>query len=177
LGRGRLMARGRYRRSPYAPLASVLAKHPEVARWLKYVRSPESYEPVRRVIVSNPVPGCHVYGLFVVSLREIRWRSLGRPVGDLIVQDFLAYYPGGERRPVLYSGLKRNMSKFCERYRGPKGNGYGCRRRPGASWQCGDHHYRDEQAVGVREGVFRAALNAAVARARRRAIPSDSHAR
>lgn len=160
-------SRGR-RRSPYAPLAALLAAHPQVARHLKHRRSPDRYEYVRITVASNPVPGCHVYGIHVVELKQLAAMERGQAIDYLMVQDFFVYYPGDERRAKLYSGLARNMRQFCELYRGPAGDGYGCDLDPSRGWVCGDHHKSVDQLGRTREGRLHAAFNGAIARGRAR---------
>lgn len=154
-------------RAGYIPLATVMAAHPEVARWLKHVRKPHLYEWVKRSVYSNPVPGAQVVGVFVVSVEQMKARLRGDKTAGLIVQDFFVHHPNGERRAVLYSGWKgsRQLRTFCRLYSGPQGVGYGC----GPDGLPKDHHYEDASKVGVREGRFRASLNDAIRRADRAA--------
>ena len=156
----------RPRKAPYAPLTSLLAAQPQVARHLKHRRSPHRYEHVRTTLISNPVRGCHVYGIFVVELAQLAAMMRGEPVDYVVVQDFFAFYPGGERRPKLYSGLTKDMRQFCDLYRGQAGNGYGCKPDRIRSWICGDHHLSVEQLRDAPEGRLRAAFNGALGRAR-----------
>lgn len=160
-------SRGR-RRSPYAPLATLLATHPLVARHLKHRRSPDRYEHVRITVASNPVPGCHIYGIHVVELDQLAAMDRGEAVEYLMIQDFFVYYPDGERPAKLYSGLGRNMRQFCELYRGPNGHGYDCQTDRTRGLVCGDHHKNVEQLARTREGRLHAAFNGAITRGRAR---------
>lgn len=149
-------------------MAALLTAHPQVARHLKHRRSPDRYEYVRITVASNPVRGCHVYGIYVVELKQLAAMERGHAVDYLMVQDFFVYYAGGERTAKLYSGLARNMRQFCELYRGPAGNGYGCKPDRVRGWVCGDHHLSVEQLARTREGRLHAAFNGAIMRGRAR---------
>jgi hypothetical protein len=160
-------------RTPYPPLAEVLVAHPYVARQLKHLHRPRRYIRCPLTVKSNPphLPDLYVFGIYVVDIAEVARKERGEKHDALIVQDFLVIQRQGGGRIELYSGgsgKARNLDAFCRRFKGPRGDGYGCY-FDGTTWLSKDHH----PTVLPHEGRFRAAMNATMRTARERARNGD----
>src|SRR5712691_11438052 len=94
------------RRTPYPPLAQVLADHPYVARKLKHIRRPERYVRCLLTVKSHPPhePGYFMFGIYVVDIAELANQLRGSSHEPVVVQDFLVIPREPSRRVELYSG-------------------------------------------------------------------------
>jgi hypothetical protein len=152
------------------PLAQVEAQNPDLFRAMMKHHRPARFVLVGQVIISFPRGNeCHVYGIFTIDKEMLRG---GDPAAPVIKQDFLVYEPGSDpARAVYYTGMPErpdatyeHIDRLCERFGEPH---YGCARRDDGGWRCADHHYRlDELDRLPVEPEFRAAIAAAIARAR-----------
>jgi hypothetical protein len=161
------------RKTPYPPLALILADHPYVAGKLKHLHRPDRYVRCPLTVKSNPphLADLYVFGIYVVNIAAIAAKEAGRKHDALIVQDFLVIPRASDGRVELYSGggsKSRDIDAFCRKLKGPHDNGYGCH-FDGARWVSRDHH----PSVLPHEGKFRAAMNETMREARKRARRGD----
>ena len=150
-------------------LAEVERDAPGLYRELMKHHNAEKFEAVQAVVISFPRGNeCHVYGIFSIDKQAL---SGGDPCRDVVKQDFLVFEPASNRA-TYYTGHPERLHQtyasidaFCERFGAPH---YGCFRTSEKSWTCEDHHYRlDERDRLPVEPEFRAAVEAAIERAKR----------
>jgi hypothetical protein len=161
------------RKTPYPPLAQILADHPYIARKLKHIHRSERYLRCPLTVKSHPPhePGHFVFGIYVVNIAELAKQLRCEPYDTVVVQDFLVVPREAGRRVALYSGgsrKARGIGAFRLKFKGPRDNGYGCY-FDGTRWQSKDHH----PTVLPGEGKFGAAMNQTMKEARRRARAGD----